>query len=75
MGSALDDDGRLDALIEAFRSKFGREPGPGDPLIFDPDWDEPRPLSVVQIENEMIRIVQLILPVTMSHRRCRVRSR
>lgn len=26
---------------EAFRTKFGREPGPADPLMFDPDADEP----------------------------------
>lgn len=27
-----------------FREKFGRDPGPGDPVFFDPDADEPRPL-------------------------------
>ncbi|MGX2995440.1 hypothetical protein JNUCC64_14265 [Streptomyces sp. JNUCC 64] len=29
----------------AFREKFGREPGPDDPLFFDPDADEPAPLT------------------------------
>ena len=29
---------------DRFREKFGRDPGPDDPLIFDPDADEPRPL-------------------------------
>jgi hypothetical protein len=26
---------------EAFRKKFGRDPGPGDPVIFDPLADKP----------------------------------
>jgi hypothetical protein len=29
---------------DLFREKFGRDPGPGDPVFFDPDADEPRPL-------------------------------
>lgn len=36
------------ALIEqraAFVAKFGREPGPGDPMFFDPDKDVPTPIS------------------------------
>jgi hypothetical protein len=28
---------------EAFRKKFGRDPGPGDPFFFDPNADEPTP--------------------------------
>jgi len=27
--------------LAAFRAKFGRDPGPNDPLFFDPDADEP----------------------------------
>lgn len=34
---------------EHFREKFGRDPGPEDPVFFDPDADEPRPLSEKQI--------------------------
>jgi hypothetical protein len=30
---------------ELFRAKFGRDPGPHDPIFFDPDADEPRPLN------------------------------
>ncbi|NEC23601.1 hypothetical protein [Streptomyces parvus] len=30
---------------EWFREKFGREPGPDDPLFFDPDADEPIPIT------------------------------
>jgi hypothetical protein len=32
-------------LREAFIEKFGREPGPDDPLIFDDDYDTPVPLT------------------------------
>jgi hypothetical protein len=30
---------------EAFIEKFGREPGPDDPVFFDPDYDTPVALS------------------------------
>lgn len=33
----------LENQLEAFREKFGREPGPGDPLFFDPDATNPPP--------------------------------
>jgi hypothetical protein len=36
------------ALLEqrkAFIEKFGREPGPGDPVFFDPDKDVPTPID------------------------------
>jgi HEPN domain-containing protein len=36
---------------ELFRKKFGRDPGPGDPVFFDPEADEPRPLSQEQIDR------------------------
>lgn len=29
-----------------FRAKFGRAPGPNDPIFFDPNDDEPRPLNI-----------------------------
>jgi len=31
----------------AFIGKFGREPGPDDPIFFDPNADEPTPLGAV----------------------------
>ena len=34
----------LEQQREMFREKFGRDPGPDDPIFFDPDADEPRPL-------------------------------
>ena len=35
----------FEANLRAFREKFGRDPGPDDPVFFDPDADEPTPLS------------------------------
>jgi hypothetical protein len=35
----------LERQREAFRAKFGRDPGPEDPVFFDPKADEPRPLD------------------------------
>ena len=34
----------LEHQREMFREKFGRDPGPGDPIFFDPDADTPQPL-------------------------------
>ena len=31
--------------LDAFRKKFGRDPAPGDPIFFDPEKDEPTPMS------------------------------
>ena len=38
----------LESRIKAFREKFGREPGPGDPIFFDPDADQPQTRSEAQ---------------------------
>lgn len=37
-------DSALQAQLDAFAAKFGREPGPEDPIFFDPDCDEPVPM-------------------------------
>lgn len=34
----------IEEQLAAFGAKFGRDPGPNDPLFFDPDVDEPTPL-------------------------------
>jgi len=34
------------AQFRMFEEKFGRPPGPSDPVFFDPDADEPRPLGM-----------------------------
>ena len=35
----------IERQLVAFQKKFGREPGLTDPIFFDPDSDEPRPIS------------------------------
>lgn len=36
---------------EAFRRKFGRDMGPGDPVFFDPEADTPQPFSPEAIKD------------------------
>lgn len=37
----------IERQLEAFRAKFGREPGPDDPVFFDPDKDVPTQMAVL----------------------------
>lgn len=46
---------------EAFKAKFGREPGPKDPIFFDPDADEPRPMSEEKMADHFDHALMLIL--------------
>ena len=39
--------------LKSFKEKFGREPGPDDPLFFDPDSDVPIPLSELKLRKEL----------------------
>ncbi len=48
----------LEELLRAFREKFGRDPGPDDPLFFDPDADEPRPLNRVAVEAGVVEAME-----------------
>jgi len=48
----------LECQLERFRQKFGREPGPGDPIFFDPDADEPQPIDEAVINAEMVSAMQ-----------------
>ncbi len=38
---------------ERFIEKFGREPGPGDPVFFDPDSDSPVPITEDRLRQEL----------------------
>ena len=38
----------------AFREKFGRDPGPNDPVFFDPDADEPRPYPLEKLNQDVV---------------------
>ena len=44
--------GVLHQQLEAFRLKFGRDPGPGDPVFFDPDSAVPAPMPDDYVERE-----------------------
>jgi hypothetical protein len=50
----------LEELLQAFREKFGRDPGPDDPLFFDPDADEPRPLHRVTVEASVVEAMERV---------------
>jgi len=43
----------LKAQQQRFREKFGREPGPSDPVFFDPDAPNPVPMSAVKVQAEL----------------------
>lgn len=43
----------------AFQKKFGRAPGPGDPLLWDPDSDTPRPIPPEKVKEMFDRMIEL----------------
>lgn len=45
--------------FEAFRKKFNREPGPDDPVFFDPDADTPQMLSEASMEEMFDELLTL----------------
>jgi hypothetical protein len=50
-----------DALIEqrkAFIAKFGREPGPKDPVFFDPDKDVPTPIDPARFDTDLEKAIR-----------------
>ena len=46
----------LEAQIRSFREKFGRDPGPDDPLLFDSESDTPQPISSKEMDDISQRI-------------------
>jgi hypothetical protein len=46
----------LELQMERFRKKFGRDPGPGDPVFFDPDADVPSRMP--DITDEVLAAMQ-----------------
>ena len=48
----------LEAQREAFRKKFGRDWKAGDPVFFDPDADEPTPMSTVKLQAEVLEAMR-----------------
>ena len=51
-----DDTANARCLAQAarrFRAKFGRDPSPSDPVLFDPDADAPVPISPERLDAEI----------------------
>ena len=44
----------LEAQRRRFKEKFGREPGPGDPVFFDEDADTPHPMDEAKLDELML---------------------
>ena len=44
----------IERQLAAFREKFGRDPSDDDPIFFDPDANDPVPLSDEKYERMMI---------------------
>ena len=47
--------GELEEQKRRFREKFGREPGPDDPVFFDPDAAEPKQIDPDRFDREVTR--------------------
>ena len=50
-----------EALLEqrkAFIEKFGREPGPEDPVFFDPDKDLPTPIDPARFDADLEKAIR-----------------
>jgi hypothetical protein len=56
----IDDELRqgLEEQLERFRQKFGRGARPPDPVFFDPDADEPRPMDPARLQAQIIGAMQ-----------------
>lgn len=48
----------LEAQRQRFREKFGRDPGPNDPVFFDPDAADPAPMSAVKVEADVLEVMR-----------------
>lgn len=52
----------LKKQLRAFRKKFGRDPGPNDPVFFDPNADTPQPIPQAEIDATMREVAQFLPP-------------
>ena len=43
---------------KAFIEKFGREPGPDDPVFFDPDKDAPTPIDPARMDEDLEKAIR-----------------
>jgi hypothetical protein len=47
----------MKAQLARFKEKFGREPGPNDPVFFDPDEDTPQPIPEWKIDRALDDVI------------------
>jgi hypothetical protein len=48
----------IEGQLQRFREKFGRDPGPNDPIWFDPDADEPMQMSGVRMQADILEALR-----------------
>ncbi|MFD9860756.1 hypothetical protein [Streptomyces alboflavus] len=48
----------LEVQEALFRQKFGRDPGPDDPMFFDPDADEPTPMTKRHVDDMLLDMAE-----------------
>ncbi len=48
----------LQRQLDRFKQKFGRDPGPSDPVFFDPDSDTPVRMSEEKIMTKMVTMMR-----------------
>ena len=44
--------------LESFKKKFGRDPGPNDPVFFYPDADTPQPIPIEKLRAVIIEAAE-----------------
>lgn len=49
---------QIQEQLVRFEEKFGRPPGPDDPIFFDPDRDIPVPISELKVEENMVQAME-----------------
>jgi hypothetical protein len=47
----------LKRQLKAFEEKFGRPPGPQDPVFFDPDSSVPETISQEKLDRQMMEVM------------------
>lgn len=52
--------GAISTQLKAFKKKFGRDPGPTDPVFFDPDADTPQPMNPDKYQADMVRAMSKV---------------
>jgi hypothetical protein len=59
---------QLVTQLERFRRKFGRDPGPSDPVFFDSEADTPRPINLAEANAKILKAMKLAgIPARLIH--------